>query len=843
MIGKKYSHYKILEKLGEGGMGVVYKAEDTRLGRTVALKFPPPDRFSSDEDVERFNREARTVSALNDAHIATIYDLDESEGKKFIVFEYVPGGTLKAYAKELHDAGRNLSLEQVVDFGIQIVEGLIHAHENNVIHRDLKLDNILLTESGQVKITDFGLAKLKGSPELTRSGSTLGTASYMSPEQVRGEELDARSDLFSVGVILYQLVTGRLPFLGEHEMAIAYSIINNDPVPAKSLRPDLPDMMQEIINRCLEKEKEKRFQSARELSDALKSLHPVAASGKMKLGFGSRRTRWIMLGSIAVVLVAAVVMLRFAPPRSRALSDRTWIAVLPFENLSPDPENEYFSDGITDDIITQLSKIADLSVISRTSSMRYKNTDKSLREIGEELKVDAILEGSVRLADKQVRITGQLIDARTDEHLWANTYDRRIEDIFKIQSDVAEKIAHALEVKLSREEQSRIKAEPTQNMAAYDLYLRGREYYYHYREEDNNTAVSLFKKALKIDPEYALAYAGLADSYGQMVGRYGLDPTWLDSAYTAVKKAIELNDELAETQKALGLIYQIQGRYKEAREANKKALEYNPNYATAMANLGWIAVFTGQSDEAVHWFNNTIQLGVEGDLLVLQLNGLGMAYMIIDDTEMARHYFERALELRPFDGYSNVSRLWLNLLEERYDVVRNDITRMRMMASRDHPVFNFILGVIDIMENDLEDAGLHFEKAIESYEFQLSYYGGSVIDGQTWLAYVRWQQGDTATALELLDEASKTLKSKIEEGHESSYNYYLLAQGACIRGDRAEALQWLKEAYDRGFVFIRMVERDQLLADLRDDPSFKNMTSNFRARIVRMRERIDKNDW
>jgi serine/threonine protein kinase/tetratricopeptide (TPR) repeat protein len=840
MIGQTISHYKILEKLGEGGMGVVYKAEDTRLGRIVALKFPPSDRLESAEDVERFNREARAVSALNDPHIATLYELDEADGQKFIVFEYVPGGTLKTFAKEIHDAGHSLSVEQVVDFGIQIAGGLAHAHENGIIHRDLKPDNLLLTDKGQVKITDFGLAKLRGSPELTKSGSTLGTVSYMSPEQTRGEELDARSDLFSLGVILYQLATGQLPFRGEHDMAVAYSIVTEEPIAPKILRPDLPDELADLITRCLEKDREQRIGSAKGLSEALNALFPKEVTGKKTTRPDSRRARWAVLGVIAVVAIAAIAVIQLVPRQPPAPSDETWIAVLPFENLSADPDNEYFSDGITEDIITQLQKIAGLRVISRTSTMRYKDTNKSLREIGEELGVDAILDGSVRRVGGQVRIISRLIDARSDEHLWAETYDRELEDIFKIQSDVAEQIARALEVKLTRNEKDRIRTEPTRDMAAYDAYLRGREYYYKFRKEDNEAAIVMFKKALEIDPEYALAHAGLADAYAQRVVRFDFAKGWLDSALVAANKAIELNSELAEAHKALGVMYEVEGRLSEAREAITKALEYNPNLVVAVGNLGWNSLSSGRADEAIHLFNKSIRLGYEGASLAEAFGGLGIAYLILDDLETARKYFEKALEISPYEIFSNTGQMWLEMTEQRYDEARDRILRLTMLTP-DHPSLLQWLGMVEIKEGNLSEARQHLAKAVELYEDRWSILGG-LHDCQVQLAYVLWQLGEIEAANVLLDEASNAIKRAIKDGDERGEQFNWLAQAECIRGNRSEALRWLQKAFDSGFIIIRMVEMDPLLTDLRDDPQFKETTADFKARIANMRERVEKDD-
>jgi non-specific serine/threonine protein kinase len=841
MIGQTISHYKILEKLGEGGMGVVYKAEDHRLGRIVALKFPPPDRLESAEEVERFNREARAVSVLNDPHIATIYELDEADGKKFIAFEYVPGGTLKSFATETHNAGRELGLEQVVRFGVQAADGLAHAHDNGVVHRDLKPDNILLTDKGQVKITDFGLAKLKGSPELTKSGSTLGTVSYMSPEQVRGEQLDARSDLFSLGVILYQLATGQLPFRGEHEMAIGYSVVNEDPVPPKTLRPELTDELADVITRCLEKDRENRIGSARELSDALKASLLAQATDTTTRRAGSRRARWAVPVIVAAIAVVAIAVSQLIPRQPSVPFGQTSIAVLPFENLSADPENEYFSDGITEDIITQLSKIADLSVISRTSTMLYKNTDKSLREIGKELNVDAILEGSVRLAGGQVRISGQLIDARSDAHLWAETYDRELKDIFKIQSDVAEKIAAALEVKLTREEKSRIQMEPTQNMGAYDAYLRGREYYFRYLEEENEKAVVMFTKALEFDPDYALALAGLADAYAQRVSRFGFAATWLDSAHAAANKAIALDPELADAYKAIGLVYQVRGQYDEALAATKKALEFNPNHEVAAANRGFIALFTGRPDEAISWFNRSNRLGAGGSSKVQNLCGLGFACLVLDDLEMARRYIVEAEKTGPGQPLVYVGKTWLYFAEQKYDELYDRLLEA-MILTGENPFILYWMANVEIMAEDLPEARVFLEKAIENAEWRQSVFFGPR-EVQATLAWVLLQLGEVDASNAWLDKMLTTLTVEIENGRTDTYVYYRYAQINSIKGNRSEALRWLKKAFDSGFLVIRMVESDPIFDDLHDDSRYEKMTAEFIARMTKMREQVEDNDW
>ncbi|HEY4643370.1 MAG TPA: protein kinase, partial [Bacteroidota bacterium] len=583
MIGQTISHYKILEKLGEGGMGVVYKAEDIKLKRTVALKFLPHHLTSTKEEEARFLQEAQAAATLNHPNVCTIFAVEEHEGQQFIAMEYVDGVTLR---QRMENAP--LKLNQAISYAVQVGEALQEAHNKGIVHRDIKADNIMVNAKNQVKVMDFGLAKLKGSLKLTRSSSTVGTLAYMAPEQVQGGEVDARSDNFSFGVVLYEMLTGRTPFRGEHDAAMMYSIINEEPEPLERYLSESSPELQRILSRALEKDPDDRYQSAADMVSELRRLQKQTSRVSRKpleemktsqtpasvereprapaveeqpeevkkipagIPTPTGKARIIAYSGIALAVLAvgalAVNLLFFRTEAVRA--DKKSIAVLPFKNLSEEKESEFFSDGITEDIITQLSKIGDLRVISRTSVMRYKESDKSIRDIGKELGVATILEGSVRRAGNQVRIVAQLIDASNDEHLWADTYDRELTQIFAIQSDIAQKIASSLKAKLTSSQKQQIEKKPTENLDAYTFYLKGREYYYRYHKQENENAVQLFKNALDLDPNYALAYAGLGDAYGQRVQRFGFAEGWLDSAVAVTDKAISIDPNLAEAYKA-----------------------------------------------------------------------------------------------------------------------------------------------------------------------------------------------------------------------------------------------------------------------------------------------------
>ena len=629
MIGNAVSHYEILEKLGQGGMGVVYKALDSTLDRIVALKFLPPHLTSDPVEKERLYHEARATSCLNHANITTIYEIREHETEVFLAMEYVEGETLKSLALRTV-----LPLTKALDIAIQIADGLVAAHDKGIVHRDIKSDNIMITPKGQVKIMDFGLARLKGAARLTRAGSTVGTAAYMSPEQAQGEEVDNRSDIFSFGVVLYEIFSGKLPFRGDHEAALLYSVVNEEPIPLARFNETVTQELERIVTKALAKDPQDRYQH---MDDILADLRherkclDLAAGGYTSAkvtatvappvsgtharvqipseelphaGVPRKRTSQLVFMAVGALLALAFIgVLLFLPISSSppTPANSKTVAVLPFTNLAGDKEEEYFSDGITEDILTQLARISDINVISRTSVMQYKGTTKSIREIGKELNAGVILEGSVRHAGNEVRIVAQLIDAASDRHLWAETYDREDKQIFVIQSEIAQKIAFALKTRLSPSELEQLKASPEANTTAYSLLLQGRHFVNRRDEESVKKGIGLYERALAVDSNDARVWAALSDAYlTQMTFAQSEIRNPLEKARGAALRAIALDDKLADGHRNLAEVFHVkdwnwQGAYQEY----KKALELEPGNALSMNRMSNQLLTHGHLDEAI----------------------------------------------------------------------------------------------------------------------------------------------------------------------------------------------------------------------------------------------------
>ncbi len=673
MIGQTISHYRILEKLGEGGMGVVYKAEDQKLKRTVALKFLPAELTRDAEAKLRFTQEAQAASALQHINVCNIHDIDETaDGQIFIVMDCYEGMSLK---QKLVD--RLMNLKQIIEIAVQIASGLSKAHEKGIVHRDIKPANIFITDDGIVKLLDFGLAKLAGQNSTTKEPTTPGTVAYMSPEQARGTDVDRRTDIWSLGIVLYEIATGTKPFRSEYEQGLIYAILNEEPPAVRAVRPEIPPELAEVIHRAMQKDKTKRFQKAEEMITQLRTVkHQLSNGAKIHKKTGI--VRWI--AAAVVVILALISIYLWYPLSAPPAAGQKSIAVLPFKNLSDSREDEYFTDGITEDILTQLSKISDLKVISRTTMMQYKNTQKSLREIGDELKVGVVLEGSVRHAGERIRITSQLIDAREDKHLWAETYDRELKDIFAIQSDVARQIASALKAELTPGEKERIEKKQTENTEAYQLYLKGRFYWNKRTIPDLQKSIEYYNKAIGKDPVYALAYAGLANAY-VILPAFGCSSNEnYPKAQIEAIKALELDSTLAEAHAVLAQLKENNYDYVNAEREYKRAIELNRNYPTAHQWYGLLLGRLGRFDEAMAEARRAVEL----DPLSLIINySLGWTQFCMRQYDAAREQGNKGIELDPNFPWNYYLRGLADEAQGNFDEALKEYQKVRILAPDD----------------------------------------------------------------------------------------------------------------------------------------------------------------
>jgi TolB-like protein/Flp pilus assembly protein TadD len=792
VIGQSLGHYRVLEQIGAGGMGVVYRAHDERLNRDVALKVLPSGTLADESTRKRFRKEALTLSRLNHPNVETVFDFDTQEGMDFLVMELIPGVALDQKL-----AAGGLPEKEVLRLGIQLAEGLAAAHAEGVIHRDLKPGNLRLTADGRLKILDFGLAKLLhpisepvATASLSEAHGVTGTLPYMAPEQLRGEPADARSDLWAAGAVLYELATGKRPFPQTSGPLLTDAILHQPPPLPSALRAGVSTGLEAIILKALDKNPDHRYQSARELRVDLERL-TVSQPVSGMVGRAAPARRWPVVAAVALAVVAAAMLIlsrvadRQARPGKAGSSRIESIAVLPLHNLSGDPAQEYFADGMTEALIADLAQIGALRVISRTSVMQYKNVRRPLPEIARELHVDAVVEGSVMRAGDRVRVTAQLIEAASDKHLWAQSYERDLRDVLALQGEVARSIAQEIRIQVTPGEQAQLSKARRVNPEAYEAYLRGLFYLegQHARPRFNpaqqpgqqEKAVASFERAIALDPDFPLAYIGLSTIYHGRFFNVDPDPKWEEKAYILVEKALSLDPNLAEAYVMRGnMLWTLSNRFPHERAIAeyRRALALNPNLSEAHFALGSVYLHIGLLEKSLEHLRQAL-----------------------------------ALDPRSTDAAYRIPRVYL--YQHRYAEALTGFEQVAIGPNWQKALALWYLGRKD---EALTYAASLSEKSTASED---------VLSTRALLLAGMGQR----------QQAESEIRLAVQRGEGKSHFHhaqYNIALAYAVLGKRAQALRWLRRAAEEGFPCYPLFKDDPHLAALRDDPEFRTFMEDLR---------------
>jgi len=739
--GTMLSHYRIIEKIGAGGMGEVYLADDTELKRQVALKFLPSHLCQDEDCRKRFKREAQAAAKLNHPNIVHIYEVSEFQGRSFFAMEHVKGQSLKDVIRN-----NDLSLDRIVDMAIQICDGLSAAHDKEVVHRDIKPSNIVIDAYGHPKILDFGLAAIQGGEHLTKTGSTLGTVRYMSPEQVQGKEVDGRSDLFSLGVVLYELISGRTPFEKDNEAATLKAITLDNPEPLARYKSNVPDEVERIVSKLLEKDPPLRYQSAAGVISDLKRLAKGQVSDSVN---------------------------KVAPPS---------IAVLPFTNLSTDPEQEYFCDGMAEEIINALTRIEGLRVVARTSCFAFKGKNEDIREIGRKLNVGNVLEGSVRKAGNRIRITGQLIKISDGYHLWSDKFDRDLSDIFEVQDEISLAIVRELKVKLLGDSHGELVKRPTDNLEAYSLYLRGRFFWNKRSKPDLLRAIECFGRAVQCDPEFALGLAGLADAHVILADYdYLTRKMHLKLAEKSALKALELDNTIAEAHTALAQVRFNQWKWSEAEAGYLKAIELNQRYATAH-----------------HWY--------------------GLSLAVSRRIDQSREHLKLARELDPLSLAIIMGQAFVFIITGQNDQAI-DVCREGIELAPDFPAYQMIIGWALIEKGDYTTAIEHFNLGIKLSEKEMPEKKDPL--------FIRPYIGRTLALMGEVEKARVILEDLIEEAENRHILSVDIAAIWMALGDTEQGFEWLERSFEDRDDALPIFCAAPFFDRVRGDPKFLSLMSRM----------------